>query len=86
MDHAKGAHDDLSNVIAGVLWRLTPVQQTQPMPILPVLTKSEYGGRVCYGDNNGGAAIGYGGIYSGSASMRNPAHGLPMGRDSWDQK
>jgi len=28
--HQRGAHDDLSNAIAGLIWRLTPVEQAMP--------------------------------------------------------
>jgi hypothetical protein len=31
IEHPRGAHDDLANVIAGVIWRLTPAQAAVPM-------------------------------------------------------
>lgn len=73
IDHPKGGHDDLANVVSGVLWRLTPPVPRQVI-VSPVIVR---GSRVCFGDFGSG----YG--YSG-ASARNPAHGLPQdGRDSW---
>lgn len=70
IDHVRGAHDDLANVISGVLWRLTPVQP--PFVLVdPLIFSSPV---LCPGD------IGYGG------STRNPALGLPQdGRDSWSR-
>jgi hypothetical protein len=74
----KGSHDDIANCVAGLLWRLTPVQQKQNMPILPVLTKADYGGNTCFGDHPGGTSQynGYTGVMSGvfnDAPTTNPA-------------
>ena len=79
VDHVRGAHDDLSNVIAGALWRLTPVQQKVPI-VSPIIVT---GPRSYFGDIGPGGSVGEydGGYYGGS--MRNPALGLPPGRDSW---
>jgi hypothetical protein len=87
----KGSHDDLANCISGLLWRLTPAKPKTFLGQVPVLSKSEFGGRVCFGDHPGGMSQynGYAGVMSGSfdSGTRNPAHGLPMdGRDSWDQR
>jgi len=55
IDHPKGAHDDLANCVAGVLWRLTPVKPKIFMGVVPVLSKSNYGGHACYGDHPSGS-------------------------------
>jgi hypothetical protein len=85
IDHVRGGHDDLANCIAGVLWRLTPVQQRVSMNALPVIVTSSYG---CYGDNprSGAGVSEYAGYTGAGASTRNPAWGLPRdARDSWER-
>jgi hypothetical protein len=41
IEHPRGAHDDLANVICGVLWRLSPVEQSVPYSGFVVITESD---------------------------------------------
>jgi hypothetical protein len=51
IEHPKGGHDDLANCAAGTLWQLTPPKQKVFLGPVPVLTKAEFGGHACHGDN-----------------------------------
>ncbi len=46
ISHVRGGHDDLSNVIAGLLWRLTPVEQAigEGYPIVVVGPRATFPG------------------------------------------
>ena len=57
-------------------------QQQLSMNVMPIIVRTP---RTYYGDHPGGSGVSeYGGVYSGGASVRNPAWGLPRdGRDLW---
>jgi hypothetical protein len=44
VDHVRGAHDDIANAVAGVLWKLSPVRH-QTVMVPPVVITAPFGDR-----------------------------------------